>query len=72
MTNKRFEYVKYDAYADTVAREIKNRVYGVELLIQSMHPSRETALALTKLEECFMWVGKAIKVDQEKREASES
>jgi hypothetical protein len=29
--------------------------------------SREKSLALTKLEETWMWVGKSIKIDQEER-----
>lgn len=61
----RFDYVKYDENAIKVQEATKEAVKNVEAVISTgIKPGRHTALALTKLEECYMWVGKAIRDDQ--------
>lgn len=69
----RFNYVKYDEGAVQDQESAKTLVQEVEVLIESIGYSqpipsaectRAKALALTKLEECYMWIGKAIRDDQ--------
>jgi len=68
MTN-RFNYVKYDLESNEASHNFQSMVMDLEVGLEAiLNPSRERALAITKLEECFMWIGKAIKVDQEARE----
>lgn len=64
----RFDYIKYDELATGRAMNLKPIVEELETSIDALPNSREKALAITKLEECWMWVGKAIKVAQEKGE----
>jgi len=68
----RFEYVKFDARATRQQENIKNQVLELEALIEdlkgsSVHVLRAKALALTKLEEVYMWTGKAIRDAQTER-----
>jgi hypothetical protein len=64
----RFDYVKYDETATTRQEAFKAVVTGLETFIEEHCISpRAKALALTKLEECYMWIGKAIRDDQIKR-----
>jgi hypothetical protein len=61
----RFDYVKYD---ETAIKHQELAKVGVETLAgyieKNLHSPRAKALALTKLEEVYMWVGKAIRDDQ--------
>lgn len=67
----RFDYVKYDAQAEEDQRICKCLVTAVESFIDSKLLSpRAKALALTKLEETYMWIGKAIRDDQITRNGS--
>jgi hypothetical protein len=43
---------------------------SVESLIESLGKSRPQSLALTSLEECYMWIGKAIRDNQIERNGS--
>jgi hypothetical protein len=65
MQMNRFDYVKYDETAMNIQDAFKRRVIdmeeGIEILLVS---PRAKALALTKLEEVYMWIGKAIRDDQ--------
>jgi hypothetical protein len=61
----RFDYVKYDERAMNIQDAFKRRVIDLEDAIESLLDSpRAKALSLTKLEEFYMWVGKAIRDDQ--------
>lgn len=60
----RFDYVKYDKQAQIFQEEAKKDFLVIEDTINQLSPGRATALALTKLEEAYMWVGKAIRDDQ--------
>ena len=61
----RLDYIKYDDVAMDTQAILKNRFTDLEMLIDvKTHSPRAKALAMTKLEECYMWVGKAIRDDQ--------
>lgn len=60
----RFDYVKYDKEHEELQASYKDAVIEMERAILSMGQSREASLAITKLEECYMWVGKAIRNHQ--------
>jgi len=67
----RFEYVKYDEEATRHSQDAVKRVDDVRAFIETnLKPGRASALAMTKLEECYMWIGKAIRDDQVARSAS--
>lgn len=64
----RFDYVKYDEQAQTTQEAFKLQFTDVENHINQMLVNpRYKALALTKLEECYMFIGKAIRDDQIER-----
>ena len=63
----RFDYVKYDAVAETRQALVKDKVQGLERVIDSLLNGRAKALAHTKLEECYMWIGKTIRDEQIER-----
>lgn len=69
----RFDYVKYDKNSVADQEKAKALVTKVEQFIGgigysqgilSSECARAKALALTKLEEVYMWIGKAIRDDQ--------
>lgn len=84
--SSRFDYVKYDDTAILLQNHFKQIMVGLEADIASLGansinrapmgspaiPSlaRSKATALTKLEELYMWVGKAIRDEQLVRNGS--
>lgn len=60
----RFDYVKYDDLANEQQSNFKRICTMLEFEIDKLKSSRDKALAHTKLEECYMWLGKAIRDDQ--------
>lgn len=66
----RFDYVKYDEKAIKQQEESKFVVSNFETMINALNSPRAKALAITKLEECYMWIGKAIRDDQITRNGS--
>lgn len=61
--------INYDEKSLLKNERIKARFEeAYEAIRENLTASREKSLALTKLEEAFMWVGKAIKADQLLRE----
>lgn len=67
----RFDYVGYDEQAQADQKQFKETCTLVELNIENRLKSpRSKALALTKLEEVYMWIGKAIRDDQIARNGS--
>lgn len=74
MPSSRFDYVKYDQAAIDQQDVTKNNVRDVETLINKIAASpggqRAKSLALTKLEECYMWIGKLIRDEQIARNGS--
>lgn len=69
--NSRFDYTKYDDKANMQQAEFKREVTHLEQLIESnLKSPRAKSLAITKLEECYMWIGKAVRDDQIERNGS--
>lgn len=66
----RFDYVKYDEDADqqSVFKDCFMALAAV--LENTLKPGRAKSLAITKLEETYMWVGKAVRDDQIARNGS--
>lgn len=64
----RFDYVKYDALAIAAQDGFKAMVIELETHIDgSIRSRRARLIALEKLEEVYMWIGKGIRDDQIKR-----
>lgn len=79
MPQSRFDYIKYDKAAVSDQETAKKLVTKLETFIDGIGNSsgelrpecaRAKALAITKLEECYMWIGKAIRDDQVARVGS--
>lgn len=71
LIGSRFAYVKYDDAAIRLQEAAKELSEALEGLIEDeIESPRAKALALTKLEEVYMWVGKGIRDDQIKRNKS--
>ncbi len=60
----RFDYVKYDEHAVTQQQEFKGQFQELEKMTKALITGRAKSLIMTKLEEAYMWVGKAIRDDQ--------
>jgi hypothetical protein len=61
----RFDYVKYDEHAVSIQNAFKEKFIELEAMaMMNVTSPRAKALVLTKLEEAYMWVGKAIRDDQ--------
>ena len=64
----RFDYVQYDKSHTEVQLDFKKRMIELEgcikRLAEGLPDDRPTNLALDKLEECYMWIGKAVRDDQ--------
>lgn len=66
--SNRFDYIAYDEQAKTAQAVAKNHMLAMESFIETeLKPGRSKALALTKLEEVYMWIGKAIRDEQVQR-----
>ena len=65
--SQRFEYVKYDSKSTELSEGFKNSFERLELMSAGISEGRAKSLFLTHLEESFMWIGKAIRDDQIKR-----
>lgn len=66
----RFDYVEYDDIAQADQDAAKTLVSCLESRIESLGAGRARSLAITKLEECYMWIGKQIRDDQIARNGS--
>lgn len=62
--SSRFSYVKYDDEAVELQNEFRAGFENIESLTSGLPDGRAKALVFTKLEEAYMWVGKAIRDDQ--------
>lgn len=63
----RFDYVKYDDASADLQKDFKNEFKKLEQLLTLLSEGRPKNIALTKLEEAYAWIGKAIRDDQLKR-----
>lgn len=66
----RFDYVKYDDIAINAQDNFKKAFMFMEEGVLLLSPGRAQDLALTKLEEAYMWIGKAIRDEQIARNGS--
>lgn len=63
--SNRFSYVRYDGIRAEKQQEAKALVEAVEAFLEgSVSNGRPKSLALTALEECYLWIGKAIRDEQ--------
>ncbi|HET6445346.1 MAG TPA: hypothetical protein VFI27_12285 [candidate division Zixibacteria bacterium] len=60
----RFDYVKYDEIASGVQGSAKIKAQSLETCINLLMSEEAKTKALQHLEECYMWIGKAIRDDQ--------
>lgn len=61
----RFSYIKYDEHSVAKQENLKKMYEGIEEYVnKNLGPSRAQSLILTKLEESYMWTGKAIRDEQ--------
>ena len=65
-----FRHIKYDDVARAQAAAFKAKFEELEAMILKLVPGRESALAATNMEQAHMWIGKAIRNDQFKRDAT--
>lgn len=62
---QRFSYVRYDDVHAKLQGDFKRLFEDIECLAASeLGQSRAASLVMTKLEEAYMWVGKAIRDSQ--------
>lgn len=67
----RFDYVKYDDQAIKDQAAFKQEFETLSVAVEvSLKSPRAKALVQTKLEEAYMWIGKAIRDDQIVRNGS--
>jgi hypothetical protein len=62
--SNRFGYARYDGIRAQKQQQAKALVEAVEAFVDAMGTGSPHALALTALEECYMWIGKAIRDEQ--------
>lgn len=63
----RFDYVAYDSIATANQLAFISLFQQIDTYVEAMVSGRAKALVLTKLEEAYMWIGKAIRDDQIQR-----
>lgn len=61
----------YDTLAASKHQNLMKLCGKIAKKIDSLAPSREQSIALTKLDELTMWVGAAVAADQQDRKAKE-
>lgn len=64
MPSSRYDYVKYNETAAKLQEAFKNRFVALDEDLGALQEGRAKALAITKLEEAYMWLGKAIRDQQ--------
>jgi len=64
----RFDYIKYDDIALNQQLRIKNEIIKLEGYVNELSGNKE--VILSKLEECYMWIGKLIRDNQIHRNIS--
>lgn len=70
-TGTRFDYIAYDETASTCQHVFKRELTLFEDAVENLIKCpRSKALALTKIEEAYMWIGKGIRNDQIARNGS--
>lgn len=64
-----FDYIKYDGKAHKLQLQFKSMFQSLKAKVDELPPGRAKSLVCTKLEEAYMWVGKAIRDEQLYRNA---
>lgn len=62
-----FESITYSSQSSVQQKRATELAIDLERLIKSISYGREAGLAITKLEECCMWINKAIRFEQIQR-----
>jgi len=60
----RFDHVEFDLAHIEIRKEAKQLCLDLESFVDQMTPSRAKSLALTALEESYMWIGKGLRDSQ--------
>jgi hypothetical protein len=69
----RFEYVKYDDLRNLKQMKLKEFFEEIEGYANiNLIEGRAKSLFMTKLEECYMWAGKALRDEQIKENKNEN
>jgi hypothetical protein len=66
----RFNFIAYDELSAAQSGRIRDAMQSVEAQLLLLPEGRPRSLALTKLEEAFMWSGKAVRDAQLEREGA--
>ncbi len=66
----RFDYVAYDEHAGKTQGQFKAAFQHLDTMVETLSQGRAKSLVITKLEEAYMWIGKAIRDDQIARNGS--
>lgn len=70
--SNRFDYVAYDDDAASKQRAAKTLCQALEVFVDANLPKgRASSLVHTKLEEAYMWIGKAIRDEQVEKRGAE-
>lgn len=71
--SNRYDYVKYNDLSTKIQGDFKTKFQELETMVDTLLKSgRATSLVHTKLEEAYMWVGKAIRDAQPETELEET
>lgn len=62
---KRFDSITYDEASLALLEEFKTKFMEIDELTNKLLDGRSRALVHTQIETAFMWVGKAIRDDQD-------
>jgi hypothetical protein len=61
---QRFDYVKYDEISERQQMVFKSQCQHLVAAMKTLPPGRAKEFAVAKLEEVYMWIGKAIRDGQ--------
>lgn len=64
----RFDHIELSGIAGLKVSEFKAEFIKLEAMMAGLMVGRSLSTAITKLEECSMWVGKAIRDEQLQRD----
>lgn len=60
--NRRFDYIRYDDFSKNLQEDFKKKFEAIEMnAMMQLSDSRARSLMLSRLEEAYMWIGKAIR-----------
>lgn len=68
----RFGHVQFDDENKNLSKACREGCITLEAQLEKLPVSRERSIAFTKLEECFMWVNKALREKQIDKQLTES